>query len=971
MKLNDRFSVFWEKIFATPIITRGMAAIAAVILLGAGAELFAAEKRQLEFNGNRVFTAMELRQGLAASVDYLFVAHPLAKDDEFTGNLEHLLRMAYADRGYADARIAVGKRGEDGKWPVNIKEGALFKCGRVIVPAKGNPLAKELAAFLSQPIEGRLANDKLEFSFLFLEADWVAGQTAKLTRVRLESLGWNARWFCTLRGYPKTKAHLRLRPRGGGVMDLEVVMDLGKRVFGDDVKVAVRRLGEIKVHGCRANQPEAVLEFLKIEPGMRVEVLMERKLEEELERSGRFAKQAVRLRKPDGKGVAGLDIHVVECPHVPPLSKRLSGKAKLALRIHRELMSLKPGGASWQIDFSVDATGAKPEAREKWTAIFGSDRGHARVVLGGGGLGIAVRNPAKDGPGKLGMAVVFAKGTHYGVYLPDRKIKWVPGKVGTMGGAVVKVVILPASEPNGKGRFTLGGQFSVDSTEPFDFRVNFPAAAVLYELHRPESKLRQFFVDNLKIDSHKESIVDGVTIHRLLATHRQTGQPLTLEYRADAHSRPLSLKLDFVLEGVKMNLVISKARGEMDELIRAVEAETKTIPNLYQPGHGFSSLAGAATSHFVPLFMDWYTHIEKSFKQESGVAAAANRFLDQAKLNILRALGPRLREWLEPLDELFVSSGPFEIRRGIFQDAAAPLVVRVDGETELIPLGSRTVSLDSNESAGFDFRMRPAFTPDFSGVNGLFMLFSAFRQPLFAEGSWPAIILREADLAQIHSTAHAEAALVQMAESGKGGPFACLLAAQLLNSLDSPAGMRCASLGLQRLNENGIQLDAEPFLDPKSPLIRSGNLFLAQTKPALRKEIVTAITAQFLGKQEQEALANKLEDGKIKAVDVASPMINGFLKQIAPSLSMDLQIAQFGSKKRIRAQAETGDANCQFLLALFQFQGRGMPVDLVEAYTWAARAARQGHRDADRLRGTIVEQMTAKQLFEGMKRVSE
>ena len=48
-----------------------------------------------------------------------------------------------------------------------------------------------------------------------------------------------------------------------------------------------------------------------------------------------------------------------------------------------------------------------------------------------------------------------------------------------------------------------------------------------------------------------------------------------------------------------------------------------------------------------------------------------------------------------------------------------------------------------------------------------------------------------------------------------------------------------------------------------------------------------------------------------------------------------------------------------------------MPVDLVEAYTWAARAARQGHRDAARLRGTIVEQMTAKQLFEGMKRVSE
>jgi hypothetical protein len=967
MKLNDRYSVIGKKSFANPFFTRGMAAI----LLGAGAGLFAADKHQLEFNGNRVFSAKELRQGLAASVDYSFVAHPLAKDDEFAGNLEHLLRMAYADRGYADARITVSKQGAEGKWPVNIKEGALFKCGRVIVPAKGNPLAKELAVFLSQPIQESLSDEKWDFFNLYLEADWVAGQTAKLTRVRLESLGWNARWFCFMKGYPKTKAHLRLRPRAGGVMDLEVVMDLGKRAFGDDVKGVVRKLGEIKVHGCQANKPEAVLEFLKIKPGMPVEVLMERKLEEELERSGRFAKQAVRLRKPDGKGVAGLDIHVTECPHVPPLSKRLSGKAKTALGIHRELMSLKLGGASWRIDFSVDASGAKPEARKKWTAIFGSDRGHARLVLSGGGLGIAVRTPAKNGPGELGMAGVFAKGTHYGVYLPDRKIKWVPGRVGTMGGAVVKVAILPASEPNGKGRFTLGGQFSVDSTEPLDIRVNFPAAAVLYELHRPESKLRQFFVDNLKLDSHKETVVDGVTIHRLLATHRQTGQPFTLEYRADAHSRPLSLKVDFVLEGVKMNLVISKAKGAMDELIRSVEAETKTIPNLYQPGHGFSSLAGAATSHFVPLFMDWYTHIEKSFKQESGVARAANRFLDQAKLKMLQALGPRLREGLEPLDELFVSSGPFEIRRGIFQDVPAPPVVRVDGETELIPIGSRTVWLYSNESAEFDFRMRPAFTPDFSGAPGLFMLLSAFRQPLFAEDSWPAIVLREAELAGIHSTEYTEAALVQMAESGKGGSLACLIAAQLLNSLDSPAGMRCASLGLQHLNENGIQLDAQPFLDPKSPLIRSGNRFLAQTKPALRKEIVTAITAQFLGKQEQEALAEKLDDGKIEAVHVANPVIKNLLKQITPSLAMDLQIAQFGSKKRIRAQAETGDANCQFLLALFHFQGRGMPVDLVEAYTWAARAARQGHRDAARLRGTIVEQMTAKQLFEGMKRVSE
>ena len=68
-------------------------------------------------------------------MDYDFAAHPLVKDDEFAKNLQHLLQVAYAARGYADMRVTVSRPGANGKWLVYIKEGALFKCGKASSPA--------------------------------------------------------------------------------------------------------------------------------------------------------------------------------------------------------------------------------------------------------------------------------------------------------------------------------------------------------------------------------------------------------------------------------------------------------------------------------------------------------------------------------------------------------------------------------------------------------------------------------------------------------------------------------------------------------------------------------------------------------------------------------------------------------------------------------------------------------------------
>jgi len=295
----------------------------------------------------------------------------------------------------------------------------------------------------------------------------------------------------------------------------------------------------------------------------------------------------------------------------------------------------------------------------------------------------------------------------------------------------------------------------------------------------------------------------------------------------------------------------------------------------------------------------------------------------------------------------------------------------VDGRTELLPLSERTISWDP-EGEEFDFKMREKIKPNFSQLPGMFVMLGAFRDQLFPEGSWPAVVLRETDLCKKHFTEHTSAVLLQMAESGKGGPFACLMAAQLLNTLDSPAGIVCARLGLQRLNEKGIELDIRPFLDAQSPLVRTGDRLLDQAKPVLREQIVSGIPAQFLNDRQKIALADKIGGKeKIKSVELLEPLLAGFLKQMIPSVATDLQIAQFGSPRRIREQAAMGDAGSQFVLALLFFQGRGLPLDLVEAYVWSTRAARQSHPDATRLRIQLSRQMTPDQLVEGSQRILE
>lgn len=60
---------------------------------------------------------------------------------------------------------------------------------------------------------------------------------------------------------------------------------------------------------------------------------------------------------------------------------------------------------------------------------------------------------------------------------------------------------------------------------------------------------------------------------------------------------------------------------------------------------------------------------------------------------------------------------------------------------------------------------------------------------------------------------------------------------------------------------------------------------------------------------------------------------------------------------RLLDEAERGDMDAQYAAGLIYAEGRGVEIDLAQAYFWLTRALEQGDADAERLRRRVAVQM--------------
>ena len=71
--------------------------------------------------------------------------------------------------------------------------------------------------------------------------------------------------------------------------------------------------------------------------------------------------------------------------------------------------------------------------------------------------------------------------------------------------------------------------------------------------------------------------------------------------------------------------------------------------------------------------------------------------------------------------------------------------------------------------------------------------------------------------------------------------------------------------------------------------------------------------------------------------------------------------------KEFWALAEQGDAGGQFGLGVLYGNGKGVPLDYVQAYMWLNLAADQGHKDAGNFRDVLAKKMTPAQIAEAKR----
>lgn len=73
---------------------------------------------------------------------------------------------------------------------------------------------------------------------------------------------------------------------------------------------------------------------------------------------------------------------------------------------------------------------------------------------------------------------------------------------------------------------------------------------------------------------------------------------------------------------------------------------------------------------------------------------------------------------------------------------------------------------------------------------------------------------------------------------------------------------------------------------------------------------------------------------------------------------------------RLIAEAEAGDMDAQYAAGLIYAEGRGVPLDPVQAYYWLTRAIEQGDADAELLRRHVAIDMDDAQ-FAAARRLVE
>lgn len=295
---------------------------------------------RFRFEGNRTFTAEQLRAALVAEPDFLLANHPHSNNADVHEVTRRLLISGYERAGFHSPTVDI-VTAEDGNTTITIEEGKRALCGPVRV--NGAKLVNETALieFLTTP---QVKDDAIP---TFVESrskvitKWV---NAKGAVVLPEAPVWQ-------RGKPSPRSVQKPLEEAvkAGLASLGFASSIHQvsiQIADDDPEVTLLidiidegprdQVDTFKVTGGTTNTPEQVLAFLELQPGCVYDTDLRHRLSRKLHDCGRFRKSILKfVRGVGGKGE--LRVELEDVAGVPPLSQPLSDEANIILRARKWL----------------------------------------------------------------------------------------------------------------------------------------------------------------------------------------------------------------------------------------------------------------------------------------------------------------------------------------------------------------------------------------------------------------------------------------------------------------------------------------------------------------------------------------------------------------------------------------------------------------------------------------------------------
>lgn len=728
----------------------------------------------LKFDGEKSYTADEIRKSLSNSAEYWTSAYRNLSKEKYTASVRRLIRAGYLHGGFADVEIDILDNKDD-TFLVRINEGRRYLCGDIIIePFESFTSYDDLKKIIISPPTGS--------KYSYINVKWLEGEPAPMDEaVNPINFSKNIDRFLFNSGL-NLKCSVSIKPKRNqsvAVMHVSLIK-----------KVTTHTISEIIVDGSKKNSKQEILDYLQIKQGMYCDDGLEARLNNKLLKSARFLSHNVWLEDDSENSLSRkLFIQLKDYDKASPLSKKLTREEVGIVNFFENLQNIDNLKKDIVLDFRIQNMEREEiEVLRSFLApLIPPDIKaiEAKIIFSNDGIFISLRYGNHSVKDNLIAAISYSRSNGLGLSFPEHKIRYQSKKMSIpKSPAKFKIIAslapLSDSDKNGKDFQFLLGTSATSNTQNEDplkdlFDINISPVASLNLL---KGKGTQCNI----MDKYLTIINSNNNFDTTATIDVSDNTLVSLEIRDKTESN--------------ISISVSMESGILGDSIKKIIKETNSLSNSYDPFNEFGSLLSTIVE-ISSLFID--SEREKAITKKqvqilSRLAAKSGRFIG----NLLS---------LEKADHFNLGKLDWS-KINLVEGREIP--VRNMSQKNFEKIFNKMMAANStNVNVSNPFY-------EFISI----MLFQ-FKDDLFSVGSWPWVMSVKSMTIQENDLDYSEEFLIDLCKSANIGPLGCVVATYILANNGSKKALDSALKGLGKINADEFKNDYLPVFAPDSVFYNS------------------------------------------------------------------------------------------------------------------------------------------------------